>query len=165
MAKTFRAVTVSTLSNNGQSTPKYNKPVALNINYDPQGLSVELVSGTDAAIPAVRAPAALSSDDAVNGDAADRSRDRARPGRDITTLTVASRRVDSYFLLARAGAPKTSRSIAGRYCDIILCRFTFFPAFSIYVSFFPAFLCMRASRLLLERITSLASHHLLSRCR
>ncbi|XP_018394170.1 PREDICTED: histone-arginine methyltransferase CARMER isoform X1 [Cyphomyrmex costatus] len=44
MAKTFRAVTVSTLSNNGQSTPKYNKPVALNINYDPQGLSVELVS-------------------------------------------------------------------------------------------------------------------------
>ncbi|KYN27723.1 Histone-arginine methyltransferase CARMER [Trachymyrmex cornetzi] len=43
MAKTFR-VTVSTLSNNGQSTPKYNKPVALNINYDPQGLSVELVS-------------------------------------------------------------------------------------------------------------------------
>lgn len=47
MAKTFRAVTVSTLSNNGQSTPKYNKPVALNINYDPQGLSVELVSGTN----------------------------------------------------------------------------------------------------------------------
>lgn len=46
MAKTFRAVTVSTLSNNGQSTPKYSKPVALNINYDPQGLSVELISGT-----------------------------------------------------------------------------------------------------------------------
>lgn len=48
MAKTFRAVAVSALSNNGQSTPKYNKPVTLNINYDPQGLSIELVSGTDA---------------------------------------------------------------------------------------------------------------------
>ncbi|KAL6260958.1 hypothetical protein P5V15_008486 [Pogonomyrmex californicus] len=45
MAKTFRAVTVSTLSNNGQTTPKYNKPVALSINYDPQGLSIELISG------------------------------------------------------------------------------------------------------------------------
>lgn len=46
MAKVFRAVTVSTLSNNGQSTAKFNKPVTLNINYDPQGLSVEFLAGT-----------------------------------------------------------------------------------------------------------------------
>ncbi|XP_017793432.1 PREDICTED: histone-arginine methyltransferase CARMER isoform X1 [Habropoda laboriosa] len=45
MAKVFRAVTVSTLSNNGQSTAKFNKPVTLNINYDPQGLSVEFLAG------------------------------------------------------------------------------------------------------------------------
>jgi hypothetical protein len=45
MAKTFRMVAVSTLSNNGQSMPKYCKPVTLNINYDPQGLSIELIPG------------------------------------------------------------------------------------------------------------------------
>lgn len=50
MAKVFRAVTVSTLSNNGQSTAKYNKPVTLNINYDPQGLSVEFLAGIDSSI-------------------------------------------------------------------------------------------------------------------
>ncbi|XP_017760797.1 PREDICTED: histone-arginine methyltransferase CARMER isoform X4 [Eufriesea mexicana] len=44
MAKMFRAVTVSTLSNNGQSAAKFNKPVTLNINYDPQGLSVEFLA-------------------------------------------------------------------------------------------------------------------------
>jgi hypothetical protein len=60
MAKTFRAVAVSTLSNNGHSTPKYNKPITLNINYDPQGLSVELVSGTKIRNPAVFAHAVFA---------------------------------------------------------------------------------------------------------
>lgn len=99
MAKTFRAVEVSTLSNNGQSTPKYNKPVMLNINYDPQGLSVELVSGTDAA----RDPRARGRFLGVDGPhrlSATRLIDHAiaaHPG-DITTLTV-----DCFFSRPSAG--------------------------------------------------------------
>lgn len=91
MAKTFRAVAVSTLSNNGQTTPKYNKPVTLNINYDPQGLSVELISGTDPA-PGSLACSRQGVSAASSSSTATRLIDHAiaHPG-DITTLpTVAS---------------------------------------------------------------------------
>lgn len=89
MAKTFRAVTVTTLSNNGQSTPKYNKPVTLNINYDPQGLSVELVSGKGARRYAVLPQRGRST---TTRPTATRLIDHATdrdPG-NITTLRVAS---------------------------------------------------------------------------
>lgn len=107
-------------------------------------------------IPAVRAPAVQSSSDgdAADDDAADRSRDRPRPGRHNHT----SRRVASILffppLLARIGAPRTSRSIAGRPSST-------FP--SSPISFFSRS-CVHASRLLLERI-AFASCHLLCRRR
>lgn len=120
MAKTFRAVEVSTLSNNGQSTPKYNKPVTLNINYDPQGLSVELVSGTDAARDLGRASGSFSrrrQPAPSLGDAADRSRDRAAHPGDITAL-ILSRRPPLFSAPSagrdRARAVSRPRSIADR---------------------------------------------------
>lgn len=113
MAKTFRAVEVSTLSNNGQSTPKYNKPVTLNINYDPQGLSVELVSGTDAASGGIRGRGGrFLGFDGPHRSSATRLIDHAiaaHPG-DITTLT-ASRRL-LFFLAPLLGEIAPSRFAA-----------------------------------------------------
>ncbi|XP_043497710.1 histone-arginine methyltransferase CARMER isoform X1 [Polistes fuscatus] len=43
MAKTFRSLSVLTLFNNGQTTSKFLEPVALVVNYDPQGLSLEFI--------------------------------------------------------------------------------------------------------------------------
>lgn len=89
MAKTFRAVTVTTLSNNGQSTPKYNKPVMLSINYDPQGLSIELVSGKGTRRYAVLLHCTVTFDGNA-ADGATRLIDHAtdRDSGNITTLRV-----------------------------------------------------------------------------
>lgn len=43
MSNTFRAVTVSTVDNDGGLTPRFNFPTSVNVDYDPQGLSVKVI--------------------------------------------------------------------------------------------------------------------------
>ncbi|CAH1640810.1 unnamed protein product [Spodoptera littoralis] len=43
MANTFRAVTVSTVSGEGALTARFNFPTNVNVDYDPQGLSVKVI--------------------------------------------------------------------------------------------------------------------------
>lgn len=150
MAKTFRAVTVSTLSNNGQSAPKYNKPVALNINYDPQGLSVELISGTVRGETRRSRPIGTvvrDGDDAADGDATDRSRDATdRYPDNITTLPVTPGFFFPFSPRLRVEASRTTRPIAGRYHPLpipfLLPRFM---TFRVFFSLECHFLCCRAS--------------------
>lgn len=43
MANTFRSVVVSNVNNDGGLTPRFNFPTNVNVDYDPQGLSVKVL--------------------------------------------------------------------------------------------------------------------------
>ncbi|KAM3955831.1 arginine methyltransferase 4 [Aphomia sociella] len=43
MANTFRGVSVSAVNNDGTQTPRFNFPTNVNVDYDPQGLSVKVI--------------------------------------------------------------------------------------------------------------------------
>lgn len=45
MAKTFNFVTVSRVAKTGELSPKFDFPVTLVVDYDPQGLSIKLRRG------------------------------------------------------------------------------------------------------------------------